>query len=228
MKQTQLEFKQLKIWESNSGIIYTNKSSIKLIQVKTKEQKDIVKNIIEKHHSYVASNSSVGRRIDWLIYENIYFLENPIGMIGIGSSVYPPPKDIMIELNVNKEEYRKIFNSIGNNWRFCMTKKIPNAGTQILKQLRTLAPNAWKEKYNNELKWLITFVAGGNTGAVYLADNWKIIGKTAGLPTHKSSSMKWNNSEELKELFVKPTGENRKIILFKDLRNKKNKKKIYE
>ena len=142
---------------------------------------------------------------------------------GIGQS--PPPKDILNELVVNKEQYREIFNSIGNNWRFCMTKKIPNAGTQILKQLRKLAPIAWKLKYNDELKWLITFVAGGNNGAVYLADNWKVIGKTAGLPSHKSSSMKWNNSEELKQLFVKPTGENQKIILFKDLRNKKDKKK---
>jgi hypothetical protein len=83
--------------------------------------------------------------------------------------------------------------------------------------LRKLAPIAWKERYNNELKWLITFVAGGNNGAVYLADNWKVIGKTAGLPAHKSSSMKWNTGEELKELFVKPTGENQKIILFKEL-----------
>jgi hypothetical protein len=196
-----------------------------LLQVNTKEQKNIVKNIIENHHSYVASNSSVGRRIDWLIYENDSFMQHPIGMIGIGSSVYPPPKDILIELNVSKEKYKSIFNSIGNNWRFCMIKRIPNAGTQILKQLRLLAPIAWKEKYGDDLKWIITFVAGGNNGAVYLADNWKVIGKTAGLPKHKSSSMKWNTGEELKELFVKPTGENQKIILFKDL--KKNQKQTH-
>ena len=196
-----------------------------LIEVKTKEQKNIVKNIIETYHSYVASNSSVGRRIDWLIYDDGGFPQYPIGMIGIGSSVYPPPKDILNELGVSKEEYKSIFNSIGNNWRFCMTKRIPNAGTQILKQLRLLAPNAWKQRYGDDLKWLITFVAGGNNGAVYLADNWKIIGKTAGLPKHKSSSMKWNTGEELKELFVKPTGENQKIILFKNLISKKIKQR---
>lgn len=192
-----------------------------LVQVKTKEQKGIVKHIIETYHSYVPTNASVGRRIDWLIYDDSGFPQYPMGMIGIGSSVYPPPKDMLNELGVSKNEYKDIFNSIGNNWRFCMSKSIPNAGTQILKQLRLLAPNAWKEKYGDELKWIITFVAGGNNGAVYLADNWKVIGKTAGLPKHKASSMKWNSSEELKELFVKPTGENQKIILFKDLRNKK-------
>ena len=145
-------------------------------------------------------------------------------MIGLGSSVYPPPKDILRRMGVSKDEYRTIFNSIANNWRFCMIKSIPNAGTQILKKLRELAPIAWKDKYENDLKILITFVAGGNNGAVYLADNWEVIGKTAGLPKHKSSSMKWDKSEQLKEKFVKPTGENQKIILYKDIRSKKEKK----
>lgn len=195
-----------------------------LEQVVTKEQKQAVKYIIENYHSYVPTNASVGRRIDWLIYESNQFGAQPVGMIGLGSSVYPPPKDILIRMKVSKNEYRDIFNSIANNWRFCMIKSIPNAGTQILKQLRTLAPIAWKQKYNNDLKILITFVAGGNNGAVYLADNWEVIGKTSGLPTHKSSSMKWDNKEQLKEKFVKPTGENQKIILYKDIRPKKERK----
>jgi len=196
-----------------------------LEEVKTKEQKDAVREIIENYHSYVPTSDSVGRRIDWLIYEEDGFGVRPVGMIGLGSSVYPPPKDILIEMGVSMEQYRSIFNSIANNWRFCMIKSIPNAGTQILRQLRTIAPAAWKQKYGDDLKILITFVAGGNNGAVYLADNWKIIGKTAGLPEHKSSSMKWDNAEQLKEKFVKPTGENQKLILYKDIRSKREKKK---
>lgn len=195
-----------------------------LEEVITKEQKKIVKDIIENYHSYVPSNASVGRRIDWLIYESNDFPAIPIGMIGLGSSVYPPPKDILTRMNVSKNEYRQIFNSIANNWRFCMVRSIPNAGTQILKELRSLAPIAWKRKYGDDLKVLITFVAGGNNGAVYLADNWEVIGKTSGLPKHSSSSMKWDNSEQLKEKFVKPTGENQKIILYKDIRSKREKK----
>ena len=195
-----------------------------LEQVITKQQKEVVKHIIENYHSYVPTNASVGRRIDWLIYESLEFGSAPVGMIGLGSSVYPPPKDILIRMNVSKNEYRTIFNSIANNWRFCMIKSIPNAGTQILRQLRTLAPIAWKEKYGDDLKVMITFVAGGNNGAVYLADNWEVIGKTAGLPKHSSSSMKWDNSEQLKQKFVKPTGENQKIILYKDIRSKRERK----
>lgn len=196
-----------------------------LVQVTSKDQKETVKYIIENYHSYVPTNASVGRRIDWLIYENDEFGSQPVGMIGLGSSVYPPPKDILVRMGLHKNEYREIFNSIANNWRFCMVKSIPNAGTQILRELRKLAPVAWKEKYNDDLKVIITFVAGGNNGAVYLADNWEVIGKTAGLPDHKSSSMKWDNSEKLKEKFVKPTGENQKIILYKDIRSKRDRKK---
>jgi hypothetical protein len=191
---------------------------IELVQVIDNSQKALVKDIIEKHHSYVPTNSSVGRRIDWLIYlHNDNPLPECIGMIGLGSSVYPPPKDILNHLKLTKSEYKLVFNNIANNWRFCMTKSIPNAGTQILKQLRTKAPNAWKTKYGNDLKHIITFVGANKNGAVYLADNWKKIGETAGLPKHRSSSMKWNSNEQLKELFVKPTGENKKIILIKDL-----------
>ena len=62
------------------------------------------------------------------------------------------------------------------------------------------------------------FVGGGNNGAVYKADNWKHIGFTAGLPEHKSSSMKWDNKDKLKNLFVKPTGENKKMIFIKEIK----------
>ena len=189
-----------------------------LVEVKVQSQKDIVKRIIENHHSYVPSNASVGRRIDWLIYEDDMFPSQPIGMIGIGSSVYPPPKDLLNKLELSKSEYKDLFNTISNNWRFCMVKSIKNAGTRILKQLRNKAPLAWKEKYGDDLNHIISFVAGGNNGAVYKADNWEMIGETAGLPKHKSSSMKLDNSDELKMKFVKPTGENKKLIMYKKLK----------
>jgi len=182
-----------------------------LFLVSTPDQKSLVKSIIIKHHSYVPTTSSVGRRIDWLIQ----YQDRIVGMIGIGSSVYPPPKDLLRYLNTTKLEYKSIFNSIANNWRFCMSERIPNLGTRILKELRTQAPIEWEKKYNNKLTHIMTFVGGGHNGAVYKADNWIEIGQTSGLPAHKSSSMKWNSKEQLKEKFVKPTGENRKIILIK-------------
>ena len=88
-----------------------------------------------------------------------------------------------------------------------------------LNRVRTsIAAASWKFKYGDDLKHIITFVGAGKSGSVYLADNWKKIGETSGLPSHKSSSMKWNTKQELKELFVKPTGENKKIIFIKTLK----------
>tara|TARA_Y100001963_G_scaffold112365_1_gene155534 strand:- start:185 stop:484 length:300 start_codon:yes stop_codon:yes gene_type:complete len=93
-----------------------------------------------------------------------------------------------------------------------MTTHIPNAGSQILKQLRYLAPIEWEKKYKNFLTHIITFVGGGNNGAVYKADNWDMVGHTSGLPDHDMISMKWDGKEQLKKKFVKPTGENKKLI----------------
>tara|TARA_B100000131_G_scaffold223344_1_gene214893 strand:- start:552 stop:854 length:303 start_codon:yes stop_codon:yes gene_type:complete len=99
-----------------------------------------------------------------------------------------------------------------------MTKSIPNAGSQILKQLRYLAPIEWEKKYKNFLSHLITFVGGDNNGAVYKSDNWDMVGYTAGLPDHKSLSMKWDNKSQLKTKFVKPTGENKKLIFVTEIK----------
>ena len=201
-----------------------NNSLLSLELVVDKSSKSKVKHIIEKYHSYVASNSSVGRRIDWLVYHkdytNILGVEKPIGMIGIGSSVYPCPKAILEYLGKRADEYKipNHFNTIANNWRFCMTVSIKNAGTQILKQLRQRAPIEWKNKYGNDLTHIITFVAGGNNGAVYKADNWNLIGETAGLAKdRKSFSVKWSSAEHLKETFLPPTGEDKKLIFIKEL-----------
>ena len=182
-----------------------------LLLVTTPDQKELVKSIIVNHHSYVPTTASVGRRIDWLIQ----YQDRIVGMIGIGSSVYPPPKDLLRYLNTTKSDYKSIFNTLANNWRFCMSERIPNLGSKILKELRYHAPIEWKKKYNNDLTHILTFVGGGHNGAVYKADNWTNIGQTSGLPSHKSSSMKWDSKEQLKEKFVKPTGENKKIILIK-------------
>lgn len=186
---------------------------VKLYVADTQSAKTTVNYIIETYHSYVPTSKSVGRRLDWLISVD----GEIVGMIGIGSATYPPCKDVLDRLNITKSEYKDIFNSIANNWRFCMTKSIKNAGTMALKELRKQAPIEWKNRFGDELKYLVTFVGGNNNGAVYKADNWELIGETAGLPEHVSVSMKWDNSTQLKEKFVKPNGENKKLIFFKKL-----------
>ena len=96
-----------------------------------KISKNFIKETITQFHSYVPSTVSVGRRIDWVVFND----DKPIGMIGIGSSVYPPPKDILTHTKLSMKEYKDNFNSFASNWRFCMREKIKNAGTQVLKEL---------------------------------------------------------------------------------------------
>ena len=187
--------------------------NIELKLISNESDRELAKNIVENHHSYVPTYKSVGRRIDWLIYID----DELCGMIGIGSSTYPPCKDILRHLGMTKNDYKEQFNSFANNWRFCMMKSVKNAGTGILKRLRKQSPIEWKRKYGDDLKYLITFVGAGHNGAVYLADNWRCIGKTSGLPSHKSVSMKWDDENKIKEKFVKPTGENAKLIFLKKL-----------
>lgn len=195
----------------------TSKTSVELKLIETEEDRLLAKEIVENHHSYVPTYTSVGRRIDWLIYVDGILS----GMIGIGSATYPPCKDLLRYLGMSKDDYRKAFNTIANNWRFCMSRDCPNVGTKILKILRHRARIEWWKKYGDDLDYLMTFVGSGHKGAVYLADNWECVGKTAGLPKHKSVSMKWDSASgtnTISDKFVKPTGENAKLIFVKKLR----------
>ena len=190
------------------------KIDLELYEIKGAKANELARKIVETHHSYVPSWDSVGRRIDWFILVK----GKIVGVIGIGSSTYPPCKDILKRLNMDKQGYKDIFNNIANNWRYCLSVSIPNLGTQVLREVRKIAPYAWKMKYGDELKYLITFVGGGNSGAIYKADNWEMIGYTSGLPEHEPLSMKWDSNDKLKDKFVKPTGENKKMIFFKVLK----------
>lgn len=184
-------------------------------------EKSIARDLIEKHHSYVPTYCSVGRRIDYLICVD----NHPVGVIGIGSGTYPPCKDVLKYLNISKQEYREIFNTIGNNWRFCLSVHIKNLGTKVLKMFREQVYQDWYFKYGDKLKYIVTFVGGGHDGAVYKADNWELVGTTSGLPNHKSVSMKWDANEDIKNKFVKPTGENKKFIYIYKLKDKPYKQK---
>ena len=62
--------------------------------------KKFINETIQNFHSYVPSTVSVGRRIDWVVFNE----GKPVGMIGIGSSVYPPPKDILNYVKMKKED----------------------------------------------------------------------------------------------------------------------------
>jgi hypothetical protein len=175
-----------------------------------KEQKQIADDVVIKYHSYVPSARTVGRVLKYLAY----YKNELVGTFWIGSGFKPTPKAILIHFKVSQKQFDGMFNTIADNKRFCMIKNIPNLGSRILKEVRKRCRHDWKQKYGNELIAIVTTIGNGKRGSVYLADNWKVIGETAGLPTdRKSVSMKWDNSEKIKSRYIKPNGLNKKTIL---------------
>lgn len=184
-----------------------------LLQIRiaeSEQDKLIADQIVEQHHSYVASSKTVGRCLKYIIK----YQGRDVGTFWIGSGFKPTPKAILNYFSMSQNQFDKIFNEVADNKRFCMKEQIPNAGTQILSAIRKRAKLDWFEYYNNDLKAIITTIGANKLGSVYLADNWAKIGETAGLPDDRTSvSMKWNDAEQINARFVKPNGENKKSIL---------------
>lgn len=135
---------------------------------------------------YPQSKGIVGRQCNYLIKRNGSIL----GIIG-GNS---PP------LN-----YKKFNNYFGNgyseiNWLnnniFKLIIRERNLGTKVLKLFRNRINLDYKNKYNDELIGLITFVEPPRTGAIYKADNWDYLGYTKGKKcTRRGNHGKWINKE---------------------------------
>lgn len=185
-----------------------NKLSVRLAI--SNEDKAIANKIVLEHHSYVASTKTVGRCLKYIAtYEG-----KDVATFWLGSGFKPTPKALLNFFKKSQKDFDKIFNEVADNKRFCVSARIPNLGSQILKAIRLRAKKDWFEKYNNNLQAIVTTIGGNKKGSVYLADNWIKIGETAGLPPNrKSVSMKWDDAESISNKFVKPTGENKKIIL---------------
>lgn len=185
------------------------KERIRVTLATTKEEKQVADKLVVDHHSYVASARTVGRVLKYLIYDE----DELIGTFWVGSGFKPTPKAILDYFQVSQKEYDKIFNEVADNKRFAMSKHVKNAGTIAIKLIRKRVKQDWKDRYGDDLKAILTTIGSGKSGAVYKADNWIMIGETAGLPKdRKSMSMKWNDNEEIKERYVKPTGEDKKLI----------------
>jgi hypothetical protein len=180
-----------------------------LIFANTDDRIEIADQIVEKYHGYVASRKTVGRCLKYLIaYDGRY-----VGTIWIGSGFKPTPKDLLNFFGMNQKQFDAIFNTVADNKRFCLTEKIENLGTQTLKMMRDRIKSDWFSIYGDELQAIITTVGGNRIGSVYLADNWKKIGSTSGLPKNRESvSMKWDKKEVINMKYVQPTGEDKKTI----------------
>jgi hypothetical protein len=128
---------------------------------------------------------------------------NQIGAIGLASAT------ISISCRDNyigwgKEIRLKNLGMLANNSRCCFIQKnitIQNAGSQVLKRLAIDGAKRWKEKYNQPLIMLETYVQpdrseeyhGQKTrnGSIYRASNWIEIGMTSGHSIRKGPLGLW-------------------------------------
>lgn len=172
--------------KGHSGMIYDknvkeeeyydpNIKNVKLyLKLVPKSNKLFVKWFVEH---YPESKGIVGRQLNFLIYS----YGNPIGIIGFSS----PPLNYkkfneffgLSEAQKPSENAKLFLNN--NVFRIIHTEK--NLGTQILKLARKQVFEIYKQKYNQELLGLVTFVEPPRTGALYKADNWIFMGETQGI-----------------------------------------------
>ena len=179
----------------------TDKVGIALQTCDTPVLNKVFRDTINQYHSYVKYKDSPCRNMRYLAYEMPS--GNLVGAIGLSSA----------SLNVSvfdkyigwdKATKFRNLNKTANNSRFCLIKSnmtIQNVASMTLKQLRIVGARDWKLKYGNPLVLLQTFVefernseyngSCSRGGSCYLADNWILVGKTAGTSIKKAPLSLW-------------------------------------
>lgn len=150
---------------------------------------------MNEHHAYMDYKDTCNRRINWLVAEKK--TGNLIGAVGVNSAILAmKPRDEVI--GWNKDTRLKYLINIANNYRFCLIKEnitLTYAGTQVLRQLRKIAPIEWEKRYGDKLVLLETLVKPPWDGAVYKADNWILVGKTKGISLSKAPLKLWQKEK---------------------------------
>jgi hypothetical protein len=177
------------------------KTKIYLVECCTPENNKIFRDTIDKYHSYKKYTDSPTRNIRWLVYETES--GNHIGAIGLSSATISIScRDKFI--GWSKDQRIKNLGMLANNSRCCFIRDnmtIKNVGSMVLKQLRIQGAKRWKERYNQDLVLLETFVQPDRdeeyqghkirNGSIYRADNWLEIGMTSGNSIRKGPLALW-------------------------------------
>lgn len=180
---------------SNTFFEYSKSNSYPIIleECKTPHQNKTFRDIIDAYHSYKKYKDSPTRNIRYLVYESQ--TGNNVGVIGLSSAT------IAVKVRdeyIGWDNAHKIKNlgMLANNSRFCLIKDritLKNVGSMTLKRLEVDGGKRWKEKYNQDLLLLETFVEPSETriGCVYKATNWINVGETQGNHIRKTPLGLW-------------------------------------
>ena len=162
---------------------------------------ELLKNTINKYHSYKKFVHTPTRRINWLIYETA--TSKLLGAVGISSCVLAIKcRDDFI--GWNKDARLKNSNKVANNYRFCLIPEatdMKNVASMALKLMCHEGKRLWKERYGDDLIAIETYVEpiekNGiyREGACYKASNWTYVGETSGVSISKSPLELWRKED---------------------------------
>lgn len=144
----------------------------RIVRVEDRELRKRIYAFIDEYHSYIKYSDRPSRKMYYALFEN----DALVGVFAL-STVFDKPKSV--------SEYMKKHglgtNEVANNIVYCLYgHQDKNAGSKFLAMLRRDSVKWWKERYGDDLKAFQTFVLPPRNGAVYKADNWTLIGETAG------------------------------------------------
>ena len=183
----------------------------RITRITTSEQRQLAKQFVNSHHSYIDWSPRPSRLCYWLLHEEggLTPWGKIIGVFGLGTMFNAPKAvaDYMKKHDIG-------FNQIGNNIVYCLYgHEGKSAATQCLKLVRQDAIPWWHEKYGDILKAFQTFILpleGGEyrEGTLYKADNWEMLGLTSGnsfsseqlKDRHDGHSMEWLGAADEQEL----------------------------
>lgn len=176
---------------------------------------------IDVFHSYISFADRPSRKLYWMIAEDGV----DVGVFALGSA-FVRPKAFAEWMESEALE----FNQVANNIVFCLAgHKDRNAGSRALALCRRDAVAWWKARYGDDLRAFQTFILPPRTGAVYKADNWRLLGETVGFTTRMETlrpeefealstedragiEVRTFKSGEVKRLRRVPTETDRKLI----------------
>ena len=111
----------------------------------------------------------------------------------------------------DKEIRFKNLGKVANNSRCCFIKDnmtLENVGSMVMKQLEVCGKKRWKERYEQDLVLLETFVQPDRdeeyngrklrNGTIYRASNWIEVGKTSGTAIKKGPLTLWRREKGLR------------------------------
>jgi len=178
-------------------------------QVQNKEQRDLFKSLLGKHH-YLGYAMPFGARLQYLVYVNKPYRE-VVGCVQFSSPAWRMrARDEWIGWT---EERRKIaLQQIVNNSRFLVLAPIKNLASVMLSCTLRQLKKDWERQYAIEPLLVETLVNRQRFhGGCYRASNWIELGETTG--RGRSDKTNTPNKALAKTIFVYPLVENAICLL---------------